>query len=122
MPKSTTVAVRLSQETRQILEKKVALGGFPSLTALLRDVLTKFALDSTLREAKHAEACKQSDNSLGHNETCPLLSFARSELCDACPYREQPVVSREGTNSAPSSSDEISEMIDDLFTEGDREI
>jgi Arc/MetJ-type ribon-helix-helix transcriptional regulator len=96
MPKSVTLAVRVPQEIRQQLEEKVALGAFSSLTALLRDVLTEFALDSSLRESKHGEACKQPDNTLGHVETCPVLTFARVKLCNACPYREQPVTSRVG--------------------------
>jgi Arc/MetJ-type ribon-helix-helix transcriptional regulator len=96
MPKSVTLAVRLPQEIRKLLEEKVSVGGFSSLTDLLRNVLTKFALDSSVRESKRTEACKQPDNTLGHVETCPVLTFARVNLCNACPYREQPVTSRVG--------------------------
>jgi Arc/MetJ-type ribon-helix-helix transcriptional regulator len=96
MPKSVTLAVRVPQEIRQQLEEKVALGAFSSLTALLRDVLTEFALDSSLRESKHGEACKRDANTLGHDKTCPVLAFARNELCTHCPFKEpfQPVTSR----------------------------
>jgi hypothetical protein len=122
MPRSVTVAVRLSREIRQLLEEKAAFGNFSSLTGLLRDVLTKFALDSSFRESKHAEGCKQPDSTLGHNKTCPVLSFARNELCTRCPFKEpfQLVVDRETLSPEASNSDEISEMIDDLFMEGER--
>jgi Arc/MetJ-type ribon-helix-helix transcriptional regulator len=98
MSKSVTIAVRVSKEVRQHLEDQVGLKGFSNLTDLVRDVLTKFAQDGSVRESERTEACKHDDNTLGHNETCPVLTFARNELCNRCPYREQPVVSREDAN------------------------
>jgi Arc/MetJ-type ribon-helix-helix transcriptional regulator len=94
MSNSVTVAVRLPREVRQLLEDRVSMGGFASLTDLLRDVLTKFAQDSSVRRSEGVDACKQHEvKSLGDNG-CPILTFARSKLCNACPYREQPVTTR----------------------------
>jgi hypothetical protein len=94
MPKSVTLAVRVPQEIRQRLEEKVVSESFGSLTDLLRNVLIGFALDSSVRESNRANGCKQQEVGLGYDKTCPVLSFARVELCNACPYREQPVTSR----------------------------
>jgi Arc/MetJ-type ribon-helix-helix transcriptional regulator len=94
MSNSVTVAVRLPREVRQLLEEKVSIGDFSSLTDLLRNVLTHFAESGEIRKSEGAEACKQQEvNSLGDNG-CPILTFARSKLCNACPYREQPVTTR----------------------------
>ena len=122
MPRSVTLAVRVPQETRQLLEKKVALGDFPSLTALLRDVLTKFALDYPLVESNRAEACKQQEVYPLKDNSRPWRSFARNEPCSDCPYHEQPVTSRESVVAEVSSSkkDLVAEMIDELFEKSEK--
>lgn len=120
MAKSVTVAVRLPQEIRKLLEEKALLGNSSSLTSLLRDVLTEFALDSSHRESERAEVCKQQEVGFGHDNRCPLLSFARSELCNACPWREQPIVSREDAIPSPASSsnDSVDQLAQRLYDIG----
>ena len=88
----------------------------PDLTSYLRPIVLHVA-NSDDEEPPHACGLDAQEVESPRDNSCPLMSFARRELCTHCPYREQPVVSRESPGPAPSRSDEISEMIDSLFTE-----
>jgi len=70
------MAVRVPPEIRDLLEAKAAQGRYSSLTDLLRQVLTEFALDSPIRFSERTEACKQLNNNLGHDNLSPPVQNA----------------------------------------------
>ena len=96
----TTVATRVAPEIKIALGKMSKEANFESLSAFLRDYLTRLATESSegrCRDSNSVNACKQNELVLGHGEACPLFALARSESCRLCPFRErfQPIISRE---------------------------
>ena len=111
-----TISFRVPDGTKVKLKEKADRSNHPDLTSYLRGlVLYAEEADEVVVNA----ACAPSTHKLKlrDDQGCPLLRFVATERCNACPYREQPVVSRETPDPAPSSSDETSKMIDDLFKE-----
>ena len=116
MNDSSTMAFRAGGSLKTALEEIAKARKLSNVSELLRKIAADFvAAHYENRNDANAPQTHELDPSKG--ETCPLLLLVRSEVCKRCGYREQPVVSREDPGPVPSNSDEVSEMIDDLFKE-----
>ena len=91
------------------------------LTSYLRGIVLH-AAEADNEEVNVACAPQTHRLRLRDDQDRTLLRFVATERCSECPYREQPVVSREHLSPDPPSSgkDEISKIIDDLFKEDDK--
>ena len=112
---SETISFRVPDGTKEKLMAKAHRSNHTNLTSYLRGIVL-YAADA---DDEVNVACAPSTHKLKLRDDlgCPLLRFVATERCNDCLYREQPVVSREDPGPVPSNSDEVSEMIDDLFKE-----
>ena len=115
---SETVSFRIPAGVKAKLKEVALQNNHPSLTSLLRAIVLSASQPESEEESPAYGLLSQKAVVLS-DRSCPLLSFARRQICTRCPYREQSVVSREQTPPDPPTSgdDEASKLIDDLFEE-----
>ena len=118
MSDPSTVAFRAGKELRSALEEVVKARKLSSISELMRMIaMDCVTAQSEIRNSANAPQTHELD--LRSDLGCPLLRFVATERCNACPYRERAVVSREEPSPGPptSAEDETSKLIDDLFEE-----
>jgi len=117
---SETISFRVPDGTKERLMTKAHRSKHADLTSYLRGIVL-YAADAGDEEVNVACAPSTHELNLRLDQGCPLLRFVATARCNECPYREQPVVDREKSNSA-TKSQEASEMIDDLLKEDCKKI
>lgn len=80
------ISVRVPHGIKQALEQLAHTKNFPSLTEYHRATLTHLAL-SDVEETTNGNGLKTQEPEGANDNPCPLMSFARQELCAHCPYR-----------------------------------
>jgi len=122
MDDTVTMAFRVPRAIRDRAIKISQQQGYPNPSEMCRTMMTEVV--SGLRPLPNrSEACKQQEIAPLRDNTRPWQSFARSEACSACPYREHhrmPVIDRETAlpNVPSSGGDPVAKMIDELFEDG----
>ena len=126
MSETVPLAARVSKQTWEGLQERLHKSDFSNFSEMLRAILDHYVMADEQDLESVTTRMQQRVNPQRDN-SCPLLSLARSELCRRCPYREQPVTSRESAlpeipSSCKGPEDTVGRMIEELFTQGKKKI
>ena len=98
-----TVAVRIPPKVRKSLEEKALARGYPSLTGLLREILTTYVAQGEGRLSR-VNGCKPHNPQRQEGEGCPIINSLQGGFF--CPYLRRLETPSEGgvTESSSASS------------------